>query len=93
MLTVVGNTNANPSYTRAVSRQITQAGLAPNVLFAGILPDRELSKYMKASHVLVMPSSYEGHGIVYGEAMDFGLPAIGTTSGAAGEIITHAMVS
>ena len=36
-----------------------------------------------------MPSSYEGYGIVYAEAMGFGLPAIGTTSGAAGEIITH----
>ena len=88
-LTAVGNPQAHPSYARAVSRQIAQAGLAANVQFAGILPDRELSKYMKASHVLVMPSSYEGYGIVYAEAMGFGLPAIGTTSGAAGEIITH----
>jgi glycosyltransferase involved in cell wall biosynthesis len=88
-LTVVGNPNAHPSYARAVRRQIAQAGLAPNVLFAGILPDRELSTYMKASHVLVMPSSYEGYGIVYAEAMGFGLPAIGTTAGAAVEIITH----
>jgi len=89
MLTAVGNPHAHPSYARAVSRQIARAGLAANVQFAGILPDRELSKYMKASHVLVMPSSYEGYGIVYAEAMGFGLPAIGTTSGAAGEIITH----
>jgi glycosyltransferase involved in cell wall biosynthesis len=88
-LTAVGNRHAHPSYARAISRQIAQAGFAANVQFAGILPDRELSKYMKASHVLVMPSSYEGYGIVYAEAMGFGLPAIGTTSGAAGEIITH----
>ncbi|HSQ38585.1 MAG TPA: glycosyltransferase family 4 protein, partial [Anaerolineales bacterium] len=32
-------------------------------------------------------SSYEGFGIVYLEGMGFGLPAIGTTAGAAGEII------
>jgi glycosyltransferase involved in cell wall biosynthesis len=54
-----------------------------------MLPDQELSKCLKASHVLVMPSSYEGYGIAYAEAMGFGLPAIGTTAGAAGEIITH----
>ena len=38
---------------------------------------------------MVVPSSYEGFGIVYLEGMGFGLPAIGTTLGAAGEIITH----
>ena len=38
--------------------------------------------------MLVVPSSYEGFGIVYLEGMAFGLPAIGTTAGAASEIIT-----
>jgi glycosyltransferase involved in cell wall biosynthesis len=89
MLTAVGNPRAHPSYARAIRRQIAQAGLAPNVQFTGVLPDQRLSQCMKASHILVMPSSYEGYGIVYAEAMGFGLPAIGTTCGAAGEIITH----
>ena len=39
--------------------------------------------------MLIVPSSYEGFGIVYLEGMAFGLPAIGTTAGAAGEIIQH----
>jgi glycosyltransferase involved in cell wall biosynthesis len=43
----------------------------------------------KQAHVMVVPSSYEGFGIVYLEGMGFGLPAIGTTAGAASEIITH----
>jgi glycosyltransferase involved in cell wall biosynthesis len=34
-----------------------------------------------------VPSSYEGFGIVYLEGMGFGLPAIGTTLGAASEVI------
>ena len=42
---------------------------------------------LKQAHVLVVPSSYEGFGIVYLEGMAFGLPAIGTTAGAASEII------
>ncbi|HNK64333.1 MAG TPA: glycosyltransferase, partial [Anaerolineales bacterium] len=37
--------------------------------------------------VLVVPSSYEGFGIVYLEGMGFGLPAIGTSLGAAKEVI------
>jgi glycosyltransferase involved in cell wall biosynthesis len=36
-----------------------------------------------------VPSSYEGFGIVYLEGMQFGLPAIAGTAGAAKEIITH----
>ena len=44
---------------------------------------------LKQAHVLIVPSSYEGFGIVYLEGMGFGLPAIGTTAGAAGEIIEH----
>jgi glycosyltransferase involved in cell wall biosynthesis len=42
---------------------------------------------LKQAHVLVVPSSYEGFGIVYLEGMGFGLPAIGTTAGAASEVI------
>ena len=88
-LTVIGDTRAEPSYARAINHQITQDGLAKNVSFAGIVSDDELVNYMKTSHLLVMPSSYEGYGIVYSESMGFGLPAIGTTEGAAWEIITH----
>ena len=42
---------------------------------------------LRQAHVLVVPSSYEGFGIVYLEGMCFGLPAIGTTAGAAAEVI------
>jgi glycosyltransferase involved in cell wall biosynthesis len=90
-LTVVGSSHANPSYVQAVSRQISKDGLTSRVNFAGVLGDRELANYMKASHLLVVPSYYEGFGIVYLEGLGFGLPAIGTTRGAAKEIITHGL--
>jgi glycosyltransferase involved in cell wall biosynthesis len=89
MLTVIGNTYANPSYIRAIKRQIIRNGLSKHVRFVGIMPDSELADYMRVCHLLVMPSAYEGYGIVYPEAMGFGLPAIGTNEGAAKEIISH----
>ncbi len=89
MLTVIGNTNINPSYSRAINRQIIRNRLSTHVHLAGIVPDSELEDYMRACHLLVMPSLYEGYGIVYCEGMGFGLPAVGTNEGAAKEIITH----
>ena len=55
----------------------------------GSLSDARLAEQFASHHVLVVPSSYEGFGIVYLEGMGFGLTAVGTTAGAAGEIITH----
>ena len=63
--------------------------LSITVNFHGSLDDEPLKEKLQQSHILIVPSSYEGFGIVYLEGMAFGLPAIGTTAGAAGEIIEH----
>ncbi len=55
----------------------------------GTLSDADLVKELSQSHLLAVPSSYEGLGIAYLEGMRFGLPAIATTAGAAHEIISH----
>ena len=54
----------------------------------GRLSDAELRAQLETHHVLAVPSSYEGFGIVYLEAMAYGLPVIATTAGAAHEIVT-----
>ena len=66
---------------------IAQNHLSSFVFLHGSLNNQPLIKKLKNAHVLVVPSSYEGFGIVYLEGMGFGLPAIGTTAGAAGEVI------
>lgn len=85
-LTVVGRT-ADTAYARRVRRQGARLG-GGHVVWRGGVDDAALAGEMAAADVLVVPSSYEGFGIVYLEGMGFGLPAIGTTAGAAGEIIT-----
>jgi glycosyltransferase involved in cell wall biosynthesis len=88
-LTVAGSLTMDAAYVAAIRRQINDAGLAPRVSLLGSLPAQELAARCAASHLLAVPSSYEGFGIVYLEAMQFGLPAIAGSDGAAKEIITH----
>lgn len=85
----VGSLTSEPLYTKQVRKLITRKDLSSFVFLHGSLDKEPLVEKLKQAHVLVVPSSYEGFGIVYLEGMCFGLPAIGTTAGAAGEIITE----
>jgi len=86
---VVGGLDSEPKYTNQIQRYIKEYGLSSFVILHGLLTNEPLAELLKESHIMVVPSSYEGFGIVYLEGMCFGLPAIGTTAGAAGEIIEH----
>jgi glycosyltransferase involved in cell wall biosynthesis len=86
-LTVVGDAAFEPAHAAAVRRRIDRGRLGDRVELLGPLYDDRLASRMADSHVLVVPSLYEGFGIVYLEAMGFGLPAIGGTAGGAAEII------
>lgn len=86
---VVGGLNAEPKYAEEMQRRVALNGLSSRVRFHGALDNQPLIDVYRQAHVMVVPSSYEGFGIVYLEGMGFGLPAIGTTAGAAGEVITH----
>ncbi|MEN6375738.1 MAG: glycosyltransferase family 4 protein [Smithella sp.] len=88
-LTIIGSLSLDKRYVREIIQQIDQNGMGNRVAILGALSDRELSGQLKSAHVLAVPSSYEGFGIVYLESRGFGLPAIGSAAGGAGEIITH----
>jgi glycosyltransferase involved in cell wall biosynthesis len=84
---VIGSMDSEPEYTRQIQKIIEQNHLSSFVFLHGSLDKEPLIEKIKQAQILVVPSSYEGYGIVYLEGMCFGLPAIGTTAGAAGEII------
>jgi glycosyltransferase involved in cell wall biosynthesis len=88
-LSVAGSLQADPVYAKKITEQVAGSSLKDFVTFHGVLEDGSLRKEYEAAQLLVVPSSYEGFGIVYLEGMAFGLPAIGTTAGGAGEIIRH----
>jgi glycosyltransferase involved in cell wall biosynthesis len=88
-LTVAGSPEADPAYAARIRAQIVRANLGSNVNLVGLLTGSALLDQYANHQLLAVPSSYEGYGIVYVEGMGFGLPAIGTSGGAAGEIITN----
>jgi glycosyltransferase involved in cell wall biosynthesis len=88
ILSVAGSADTDPGYAVEIRRQAARAGLENHLNFLGHLGEEDLAALLRSSHALVVPSSYEGFVIAYLEGMGFGLPAIASTAGAAGEIIT-----
>ncbi len=86
-LTVAGREDLEPGYVQGIKSHLVQAGLSEEVRFAGALRGNELSRSLREHHLLALPFSQESFGIAYLEGLAFGLPALGSTQGAAREII------
>ena len=88
-LDVAGSDSMDRAYAAAAREKVRSLGLEDRVRFHGTLEGDDLAARFLEAQVLVVPSSYEGFGIVYVEAMAFGLPAIASASGATDEIVRH----
>ena len=64
-----------------------EAGVADAVRFLGRVGDRELGALYRRAALPAMPSRQEGFGLVYAEALWHGLPCVGSSADAAGEVI------
>ncbi|MGA9477061.1 MAG: glycosyltransferase, partial [Desulfobacterales bacterium] len=88
-LSVVGSLTMNNPYARKIVARVDAYGLSQNIRFLGVRDGPALAAILKKSHLLVLPYSHEAFGIVFLEGMAFGLPAVGSSLGAAREIIRH----
>ena len=86
-LSVVGSPDVDPGHAARVRRFIERNGMRNNVSMRGQADDAALAAALRTHHVLAVPSRYEGFGIVYLEAMGFGVVPIGSSAGGAAEII------
>lgn len=86
-LTVVGDTSIDPAYVARVRSLVADRGLDERVTLTGRVTDDRLAALYRRHHVLAVPSRYEGYGIAYLEGMGYGLPAVGSWAGGAGEVI------
>ena len=86
-LTVVGSHDADPATARAAVERATALGIADRVTFTGEVSDSELESILERSHVLAVPARYEGFGMVYLEAMEYGVVPIASAVGGASEFV------
>ena len=82
---LVGDGNDQPRL-KALAQEM---GVQENVTFWGRLSDGDLAAAYQQCDVYVMPSSREGFGIVFLEAMRHGKPCIGGNHGGTPDVIEH----
>ena len=80
--TLVGSTERSPGYSRQLAGRIDELSLADRITLAGELGDEDLSWHYSQADLFVLPSLYEGYGMVVDEALAAGLPVITTDGGA-----------
>ena len=86
-LSIAGSRDVDPLYTAFVETSIRTHQVERNVQWTGALGDEELAQALRTHQVLVVPSRYEGFGIVTLEAMGFGVVPVATRAGGSQEIV------
>lgn len=86
-LTIAGADDRAPDTAEDLRRQITRAGLEEKVTLSGVVVPATLNRFYESADIFILPSLFEGYGMVLGEAMARGLPIVCTTGGAAAETV------
>jgi glycosyltransferase involved in cell wall biosynthesis len=88
-LQVVGRPDLEPEYSRRVLLQMQGPEFEGRATYLGEVQGEELSRLYQQSDLLAVPSNYEGFGLVYLEAMGYGLPVLASAAGGASDLIRH----
>ena len=83
----IGSSTRDPDFARAVARLIREAGLNDRIQLHGECDDAHLRAAYAGADLFVLPSHYEGYGMVVTEAIAAGLPVLTTTGGALAETL------
>lgn len=68
---------------------VLELGLSNKVFFKGLVEEQLLSAYYKNCDLFVLPSTKEGFGIVFLEAMNYSKPCVGAKAGGVPEVIEN----
>ena len=86
MLELIGETDPDPAYEASVRAAI--AGTSDSsICVSGPVDDATLEATYAAADLFVLPSWYEGYGIVYAEALAHGLPILACNVGPVPEMV------
>ncbi|NGX17115.1 glycosyltransferase family 4 protein [Wenzhouxiangella sp. XN24] len=80
--TLLGSSARDPAFAERVAGLVREAGLADRIDCIGECDQATLDAEYRRAGVCLLPSHYEGYGMVVSEALARGLPMITTTGGA-----------
>lgn len=82
---LAGSDERQPEYAARLRRQIKEAGLEERIRLSGELGEEALARQWQEADLMVLPSLYEGYGMVVDEALVNGLPVLTSDGGALAE--------
>lgn len=86
-LHIVGDTERDAPTAQSLRQQIDALGLQDQVTLLGSVDPHTLQAHYRQADLFVLASHYEGYGMAYAEAMQWGLAVIGTTGGAISQTV------
>jgi glycosyltransferase involved in cell wall biosynthesis len=87
-LTCVGSLDRDPTTVRRFRTALQEHDLLDRVTLTGDLDLAALAVHYDRADVFVLPTFYEGYGMVVAEALARGLPVISTPTGAISDLVT-----
>jgi glycosyltransferase involved in cell wall biosynthesis len=87
-LTCVGSLDRDPATVARLRAQLARDGLAEEVSFTGEMDGPSLAHRYDAADVFVLPTLFEGYGMVVAEAIARGLPVIASRTGAIPDLVS-----
>jgi glycosyltransferase involved in cell wall biosynthesis len=86
VLELVGETDADPVYAASVRGAIADTPEG-SITVSGAVDDATLAVAYATADLFVLPSRFEGYGVVYAEALAHGLPVIACNVGPVPEVV------
>jgi glycosyltransferase involved in cell wall biosynthesis len=87
-LDIVGDLDAARAYTDTVVGLTRALSLEERITFHGAVPREALWEHYARADLFVLPSLWEGYGVVLLEATAFALPIVATRVGGVGELVS-----
>ncbi len=84
-LIIAGSPDYDPAEANRLREAVLASGKRGQITIAGKVSDKALVRHFTNTDLFVMPSLYEGYGMVLAEALAHGLAIVCTTGGAAAD--------